>query len=254
VIILHRISTFLIALLTAVVFVILIYWPDQLLLAAIIGFVMTPLLFVRLLKWEVKRFVFWVFLALPLLLLFSSVFFFFFLEGEAIKYAVGIIVTLCIWIYAESVFAFYHLPSTYQAYTLEYLSLTLSLLSAFFFASGMYAMGLFLQLSLWVPAIIMGLFSFFSSMMVLWVSKISLQRALRFSIICGICLAQTYIVLSLLPTSFVSNAAGFAVILYLFLGLSRAQALEKLSKKVILRYLAIASAMLLMIFLTARWI
>lgn len=253
-ILLHRISTFLLALLTAVVFAVLIYWPNELLLAVIIGIVIIPLLFARLLKWEVKRFVFWVFLALPLLLLFSSVFFFFFLENEVLKYAVGIAVILCTWLYAESVFAFYHLPSSYQAYTLEYLSLTLSLLSAFFFASGMYAMGLFLQLSLWVPAIIMGLFSFFSTMMVLWVSKISLQRALRFSIICGICLAQTYIVLSLLPTSFVSNAAGFAVVLYLFLGLSRAQALEKLSKTVVLRYLAVAGAMLFLIFLTARWI
>lgn len=253
-ILLHRISTFLLALLSASVFAILIYWPDELLLAGIIGLLVVPLLFARLLKWEVRRFVFWVFLSLPLLLLFSSVFFFFFLESDLIKFGVGIVVTLCIWIYSESVFAFYHLPSSYQAYTLEYLSLTLSLLSAFFFASGMYAMGLFLQLSLWIPAIILGLFSFFSSMMVLWVSKISMQTALRFSIICGICLAQTYVVLSLLPTSFVSNAAGFAVILYLFLGLSRAQALEKLSKTVVLRYLSVAGAMLLLIFLTARWI
>ncbi|MBU4314782.1 hypothetical protein KJ673_00050 [Patescibacteria group bacterium] len=253
-IVLHRLTTLLITLLTAGVFAILLFNPSNLLLAGVLGIVVIPILFSRLLKWEAKRFVFWVFLLLPMLLLLSAVFFFFFLEGEILKYSVGILVTLCMWLYTESVFEFYHLPSSYQAYTLEYLSLAFSILSAFFFSSGMYAMGLFMQLPIWVPAIVLGLFSWFASMMVLWVSKISFARAIRFSIVCAVCMAQVYIVLSLLPTSFLSNACGFAVFIYTFLGLSRAQALGKLSKTVVLRYLSVAVLLLVIIFLTARWI
>jgi len=86
------------------------------------------------------------------------------------------------------------------------------------------------------------------------VSKVALQVALKFAVVGAVCMAQVYIVFSLLPTSFLSNAAGFAVILYSFLGLSRADALDKLSKTVVIRYLSIGAVLLLAIFATARWI
>jgi len=254
VIILHRITTFVIALCTVCIFGILYYAFDYVLLALVLACVGIPVLFARLLKWEFKRLVFWVFLSMPIFLLFSSLLFFLFLESDALKIVIGLVVTVCIWLYAESVFTFYHLPSSYQAYTLEFLSLIISILSAFFFTSGMYAMSLFLQLPVWIPAIIVAAFIFFVSIVVLWVSKVALQVAIRFAVVGAICMAQVYIVFSLLPTSFLSNAAGFAVVLYTFLGLSRADALEKLSKTVLLRYLSIGAVLLLAIFATARWI
>ena len=253
-IILHRITTFVIALLTACIFIILYRSPDYAVFALALSAIGVPLAFARLLKWEFKRFVFWVFLALPIFLLFSALLFFFFLESDVLKIIVGFIVTLCMWLYAESLFAFYHLPSAYQAYTLEFLSLILSILTAFFFTSGMYAMSLFMQLPVWIPAIIVAIFTFIVSIAVLWVSKIALQVALRFGTVGAICMTQVYIVFSFLPTSFLANAAGFAVVLYSFLGLTRAEALGKLSKTVIIRYLSISAALLLAIFATARWI
>jgi len=220
----------------------------------VIGFVVIPLLYARLLKWEIKRLVFWIFLFLPLLLLYSSVFFFLFLEADVAKYIIGVLITICTWLYCESIFTFYHIPSNYQAYTLEYLSLTFSMLSAFFLSSAMYARGIFLQQLIWVPALVFGLFSFISSMIVLWVSKVSFLTGIRYSLVCAICMAESYIVFSMLPTSFLSNAAGFTVILYAFLGIFRAKALDKLSKKVLSRYLLVSSVLITLIFLTARWI
>ncbi len=253
-IILHRITTFVIALCTACIFAILLWAFDYVVLALVLTCVAIPILFARLLKWEFKRFVFWVFLSMPVFLLFSALLFVFFLESDVLKIIVGIVVTISIWLYSESVFTFYHLPSSYQAYTLEFLSLIFSILSAFFFTSGMYAMSLFMQLPVWVPALAIAAFVFFVSIVVLWVSKVAIQVAMRFATVGAICMAQVYIVFSLLPTSFLSNAAGFAVILYTFLGLSRADALDKLSKIVLVRYLSIGAALLLAIFATARWI
>ena len=253
-IILHRITTFALALCSACIFWVLLYAFDYAIVSLVLACLVIPILFARLLKWEFKRFVFWVFLVLPIFLLFSALLFFLFLESDVLKLILGLLVTICIWLYAESVFAFYHLPSTYQAYTLEFLSLILSILSAFFFTSGMYAMSLFIQLPVWIPAILIALFTFVVSIVVLWVSKVALEIALRFAVVGAICMAQVYIVFSLLPTSFLSNAAGFAVILYSFLGLARADALDKLSKTVLVRYLAIGAALLLVIFATARWI
>lgn len=252
-ILLHRITTFVLALCTAVIFAILLWAQDYFALAFVIA-CFVPVLLARLLKWEFKRFVFWVFLLIPVFLLLSALLFFLFLESDSLKLIVALVVVLAMWLYSESIFTFYHLPSAYQAYTLEFLSLIVSILSAFFFTSGMYAMSLFMQLPVWIPALAVAAFIFFISMGVLWISKVAVQIALRFAIVGAVCLSQVYIVFSMLPTSFLSNAAGFAVILYTFLGLSRAEALDKLSKIVLVRYLAIGAALLLVIFATARWI
>lgn len=253
-ILLHRITTFVIAACTAGVFGILFYAPHAFATALLIGCLLVPLLFARLLKWEVKRFVFWVFLSLPFFLMASALLFFFFLESDLLKIALGVVVVLVLWMYAEGVFTFYHLPASYQAYTLEYLSLIISILSAFFFTSGLYAMGLFLSLPIWIPALAVLLFVFFISLVVLWVSKIAVPMAVRFATVGAVLSVEVYSVFSLLPTSFLSNAAGFAVFLYVFLGLSRAQALETLSKTVLVRYLSIGAMLLLIIFASARWI
>lgn len=253
-ILLHRLTTFVIAACAVCVFGILLYIPDMSIAALVIGCGFIPLLFARLLKWEAKRFVFWVFLLLPFFLIASALLFFFFLESEFLKVILGTVVTLALWLYAEGVFTFYHVPASYQAYTLEYLSLVFSILSAFFFTSGLYAMGLFMQLPIWIPALAVFVFTFLTSLTVLWVSKVTIPVAIRFAVVGAILAVESYCVFSLLPTSFLSNAAGFAVCLYVFLGLSRAQALDALSKIVLVRYISVGGTLLLIIFASARWI
>jgi len=76
-----------------------------------------------------------------------------------------------------------------------------------------------------------------------------------FSAIAGaIVMTEIYIALAMLPTSFVTNAAAFAVFLYLFLGLSRARVLDTLTKPVLRRYLATGVFLLAVIFGTATWL
>jgi len=67
-------------------------------------------------------------------------------------------------------------------------------------------------------------------------------------------MTEFYLALSMLPTSFLTNAAAFACALYLLLGLSRAHLLERLSKSVLKQYLMVGGGLLILIFLTARWI
>ena len=89
---------------------------------------------------------------------------------------------------------------------------------------------------------------------VFWVSKIESAVSTRFAVSGAIILTELYMALSQLPTSYIANAAAFTVMLYLFLGLSRAQVLEKLSKPVMQRYVFISIVLLIVIFGTARWI
>lgn len=253
-ILLHRITSFVLALLVAVGFFVLISYPQQSGLAVLIMLALVPLLFGRLLTWEFKRPSFWIFLGTPTFFLLASVFVFLFLENDLTKIFLAVITIIGIWLYAENIFSFYHLPSAYQAYALEYLSLAIYVVSVFFFASGAYATQLFLQLPVWVPALAMFWATLSITIGVFWVSKVAQETSIAFAVSGAIIMTELYVVLALLPTSYMTNAAALAVFLYIFLGLSRAHVLDKLSATVLKRYLAIGSFFLIIIFVTARWV
>lgn len=143
-ILLHRFTPFAILFSSGVLFCTLALSPFSLYPLAILSGVLIPLLFARLLLFEVKRPAFWVFLGTPFLLLVSSLMFFLLLESTGAKWALGGIVSVALFLYAENLFAFYHLPSTYQAYSLEYLTLMMFIGSSFFFTSSAYMAQLFL--------------------------------------------------------------------------------------------------------------
>ena len=252
-ILLHRLTSFAVAMLVALSYFWLFFGNASALVAVFIFSILIALLIARLLKWEGKSFSFWVFLGVPMFFFLSSLFFYLYLEIDLVKIVLAISVVAGSWLYCENLFAFYHLPSSYQAYALEHLTLVLYVMSAFFFSSGAYAAQLFLQLPVWVPALAVFWVVLGATLAVFWVSKITIESSIRFAVSGAVLLTELYIVLAALPTSFMTNAAIFSILLYVFLGLSRAQALEKLSKLVLKRYLGVASALLLVVLLTAQW-
>ncbi len=253
-ILLHRITPFVIAASVFGGFAALTLAPLVWLPYAIVCFVLVPLLLGRLLLWEFRRPAFWVFLGTPSLLLISSIIFFLFLESDPAKWFLACVVTLAVALYAENLFTFYHMPSAYQAYALEYLSLVLYVGSGFFFTSGAYASQLFLLLPMWIPAIAVLVAVFLATIAVFWVSKVGFETGLVYAVAGAIVMAELYVALSTLPTSFVTNAATFSVFLYLFLVLSRAQVLDALNPKLAVRYIVSAFVLLMIILGTATWL
>jgi hypothetical protein len=254
VILLHRFTPFAIALASCVLFLTLSVAPFTLYPIAIVAGILIPLLFARLLLFEVKRPAFYVFLGTPFLLLLSSLMFFLLLESVEAKWVLGGIVTVALFLYAENLFAFYHLPSTYQAYSLEYLTLMMYIGSAFFFTSSAYMGQLFLELPLWVPAILVFASILYAMLAVFWVSKIGFETGIPYAVLGAILMTELYVSLAFLPVSFITNAAAFSVCLSTYFGLTRAHVLEKLTPTVTKRYLAFGLLLLAVIFGTATWI
>ncbi len=253
-ILVHRITPFVIALVSMAAFAALIVSPFfgmklVVPLGAIIVFA-----FARLLMWEFRRPAFWVFLGTPMLLWCSSLIFFSFLEDPVSKWTIAILVTTGVALYAENCFTFYHLPSAYQAYALENLSLVLYVFSAFFFTSGAFASQLFLLLPVWMPMIVVFFAVLLATTAVFWVSKIGFETGRPYAVIGAMIMTELYGVLSTFPTSFVTNAATFAVLLYAFLVLSRLNVLETLSKKVVIQSLGFVGVLLVIILGSARWL
>lgn len=254
VILLHRITAILIGLTALAMSILLIHPAVSLPIAWVVVFVGAILLMLaRMLNFEFRSITFWIFLGTPLFFIVSGLFFFLFLESWPPMILLFGGLTLGLWLYAENLFTFYHLPSSYQAYALEYLSFILFLLGMFYYASGAYAAQLFLLLPLWVPALAMFWFTLFAIAGVLWVSKIPPQIGAKFAWIGSILLVQVFLALSFLPISFFVSAALFTLAFYLYLGLSRIHLLDKLSDTVLRRYLAIGAALSLTLLLTATW-
>ncbi len=252
-ILLHRLTPFVICLLSLAGFGLLIADPIGLKIPAALAFILIPGLFARLLLWEFKRPAFWVFLGTPSLLLMSALMFFLIIESQFGLWAMALSVTLVLTLYAENLFAFYHLPSAYQAYSLEFLSLVCYIISSFFFTGSAYMAQLFLELPLWIPAIATFLIVLLATVAVFWVSKIGFETGILFAVTGAIVMTEVYVSLSMLPTSFVTHAAVFTVCWYVYLGISRAHVLEKLTPAIVRRYALIGCMLLALIFGTATW-
>lgn len=253
-ILVHRITPFGIAIVSIAAFASLISSPFFGMKMLVPAAAILVFSFSRLLLWEFRRPAFWVFLGTPMLLWFSSLIFFAFLEDPLSKWTIALAVSFAVALYAENVFTFYHLPSAYQAYALENLSLVLYVLSAFFFTSGAFGSQLFLLLPVWIPMLVVFVAVLLATVSVFWVSKIGFETGRPYAVVGAIIMAELYSVLSTWPTSFVTNAATFAVLLYTFLVLSRANVLERLSKKMVMRTLAFAAVLLVIILGSARWL
>lgn len=255
-ILLHRITPFAIAAALAAGFAFLMVPPAHIGAAALLLFVVVPLLFGRLLLFDVRRPAFWVFLGVPLFCTASAFFFFLFLEASVAKWILAVTVVVVNGLYAENLFTFYHLPSAYQAYALEYLSLVIAVIASFFFTSGGYAANMFLQefAPIWMSAIVVFFASLFLTLAMFWVSKVGFETGRRYAFAGAVLMTEMYVVLSFLPTSFVTDAAAFATLFYCYLGLMRAHVLERLSGRVVGRYALSGAGLLLLIFLTAQWL
>lgn len=234
----------------------LIATPVSMPLAVVLWFVAVPLLLGRLLLWEVRRPAFWVFLLMPMFLVAAAFLFMLFLETLQAKSVLVLVVTLAVALYSENLFTFYHLPSSYQAYSLEYLTLVMAVLGAFFYASGANAANAFLSyyVPLWIPGILTFFVVLSLTLAMFWVSKVGFETGRRYAVAGAVVLTELYIVMAFLPTSFLTTAAAFSAMLYCYLGLMRAHVLERLSKTVVRRYAVISLLMLAVIFGTAQWL
>lgn len=253
-ILLYRLTSFAVSLVVALSFLLLLSSSLHPYLLVFLTGVLVAFLLARLLQWHIRTFQFWHLLGTPLLFLLSSWGSFFLLESMISKIALAICVVMVLFLFVEHVFSFTHLPVAYQPFTLEYLSGLLHILSVFFLSVLGFGLSLFLQTPLWILSLIFFLILVYIVYGTLWVGKVDPHRARAYAFVGAVLITELFAALSFLPTGFYSNAASLALGVYVFLGLSRAHALQKLSKEVLRRYVIVFVVLTLVIILTSQWI
>ncbi|MBI2484812.1 hypothetical protein HYW18_01525 [Candidatus Uhrbacteria bacterium] len=193
------------------------------------------------------------FLLAPAGLALASDGFFLFLEYDAHRYALAALLGILWLVYAEHVRLYVFESHRYRVYTLERLTFVFSTLSAFL--SAMVSLGFLVlaQFPLWilVPLFFLGetLFIFET----LWASKMEEESVRRISIFGSLLLTEFFVVFSFFPLSHLVSAAALALLHYGLLGLLRAELIDRLERRVLVRYLVFVGLLLLLILSTARW-
>ncbi|MFA6131786.1 MAG: hypothetical protein WC702_01795 [Patescibacteria group bacterium] len=221
----------------------------------VIGVALLILFFIlaKLAGWSFNKADFWSFFALPFCLAVSAFSLLLFVEGRDMKILIITLATLLLWLFAENIFSFLYLSSTYQVNALEYLSLVMGVVSVFFVTAAFFALRLFFGFSLWliVPLHAVFIFALFAS--VLWVCKIGKEKIIPNAFGAVLLLAELFLCLAFLPASFFSNAAILTLFFYIFLGIVRAHLFNRLSPMVLKRYLLAFGLIAVVIVLTAKW-
>lgn len=250
---LHRLTSFFLLVVIGLGLTGVFFFPEQVFFFLVGMIVLSGLLFARLLLWEYKTSLFWIFLGIPLLFIFASFVFFLFLETFLVKILVLFFLLFLLFLFAEYVFLYKHIPTTYRPYAIEYLVVVLNLLSFFYLFTIGYGLRLFLQTPLFVLVILCLPVVFFLLFSTYWVAKVEWVRAKPYVIGGTILFSEVFAASIFLPTSLYTNAAMISVLFYSFLGITRGQFAKKLTAQVSRRYLLVTVLFLLLLIFTTSW-
>jgi hypothetical protein len=252
-ILLHRVTPFVIALACAAGFFAVIRLGVNPLVGIAGTLMLASLLFARLCEWRVRTFQFWFLVGTPLMFLVSSFGFLLLLEVSWQRVLLACVTVVLVGVFAELVFAYVHAPAHYQAYTIEHLSLALYVLAMYFLSALFFGTRMLLELPLAGLCAFFALGVMFMVYGTLWVSKMAPRPAIAYALAGTVLATELFAVITYLPTGYYTDAALLALYLYLFLGLTRAQLAEKLSRPVVRRYAVTGAVLLVIIVGTAHW-
>lgn len=253
-ILLYRITPFLVAIVALLGYAMFVFRVVHPVAALGVSFVCVAFLMARLLRWRVQEFSFWFFLGIACLFFLSSFGMLFLFETLWVSIALALVSTFLLVLFTEFVFLYIHLPSRYQPFSLEHLTSLLNLLSIFFFSSFAFATRLLIQIPLSFLALLFFLLSFFLVFGVLWVTKAESFRSHLYALFGAIILTELFVCITFFPTGFYTNAAFMTIFSYAFFGLTRTEALHKLSREVIKRYVFTSIVLLFIVAVSSKWL
>lgn len=250
----YRITPFLLTIVSALGFASFVFRWTHPIVSIVITSILVLLLLGRLVRWRWQEFNFWLFLGTGWIFLLASFAVLFLFENLWVSIFLSIFSSLLLALFTEFVFLYIHLPSQYQPFSLEYLTLLLNLLSVFFMSCLGFALRLLVQVPLFalaVPFFIMCLFLVYGT---LWVTKAESSQSRLSAFLGAVLLTELFVSVTFLPTGFFTNATFMTIFSYVFFGLIRTVAIHKLSPIVVRRYAITAICLFVIAGLSSQWL
>jgi len=196
------------------------------------------------------------FLITPVSLMGASILASIFLNNSWIKVFFSISIAVIFFLYLENLFLYFRMPAKYQIYSLENISSYINLISVFLISFSFYGLKILLGIRLkWF--IILIAIEFFIIFILfcqnLWVNKIPFEEGKKYLLIAILILSEIYLIILFLPSNFYVNGLIFSLAYYVIAGLIRYKLLDKLEKKIVMKYGIISSALFICLLVTTKW-
>ncbi len=194
------------------------------------------------------------FFLIVVLLTSSGFAFFFFIEHPLLQQFVGFLTSLMVLLILRNVLFFSREHDLYQPYALENIT-TYSLLTAtFFYYCSIYGVLLYFntRVLMFLPASFV--FTGLSTYLFFWVSKISWREGRHAIVSLSLLTMEIFYVATYLPTSFFVDAFILTAVYYVSLLTIRDALRKNFQPASFRRYLLVSVMMILIVFLTARWV
>lgn len=236
----------------AILFELMLRFPDRFLLGTVALILWSSLALSVVVGWSHRRRI-PAFLVSPVGLVAAASGVFLFMDQPLVVHLMVAAVSLCLGLALAAMFAWLEQPARYQPYTLENMFSYMNHLTVFGAAVAANGTLVLLGVSRWflLPAILaitMGL-----AWQTLWVQK-NTWRATRWHLaVLGLLLGQAFLVLSFLPTGIFVNGLLLTIGFYFLVNLFRHALQGRLDRTVWRRYGLIASTVVLLALATARW-
>lgn len=253
-ILLSRILSVITPALTFVGLEVLVRRPEDWLYLAASLVALHLLTMMRMMRWNVREWDTWVFVALPILLLLTTEAWMLVLQTPLFVNGVAALASLMILLFYDHVFDYLYQRTEYQSYSLEHIGRYMMLGTLFAGLSGNFASILFLPLDRWVVMTSGVVFLVVLNSMAVWFLKLE-QRLSRWLLLMLTCVTvEVYWVLQLLPLHFYVNALLVTTAFYAVLNLGHYAAKQSLHRDVVKRYIIGILVLLVLVLGTSEWL
>jgi hypothetical protein len=210
--------------------------------------------FSKLYNFHVRDKTCWLLAVPPFFLLFGFGVLSLFLTFAWLAHVVIIIGAVAVYFYLRNVYTFLFDITRYRTLSLERFSSYSSVVSFVCTAIAAYGFVNFLNTPVWYAALAVAVAAFILSYQFFWVNKIDEQHTLFAGLLVTILAVEFFWAISFFPITHFISGLALGIMYYVVINLTLLHFLDTLERKLTTTYLAIGSACVLAILLSAKWL
>lgn len=255
-ILLAKLAVLLATIFVFITFGLIFLFPSGIILLGIIIIIIAGLSSLYLLKGKVSKRDKFFLLITPLFFIIASLVTCIFFKSNISKLLFSMLISFTIFLYMQNLFLYFYIPAKYNIYSLENISSYMNLISVFLISLAIYGLKILFGIRnyLFLGMIVFNLF--FVTLLIyqnLWINKINFKEARKYVFINLLALSQIYLIIFLLPSSFYVNGLIFTLAYYMISELSKQKLLNKLEKKIVLKYAMIGVSLFFLLLIATKW-
>lgn len=224
--------------------------PFHYVLFSVITFLLMVVLFGLLVD---KSFKAWPLFITPFFLFTGSLSFLVLLKVTIVSHIVLGIGTLFLFLYQVHVYNLLYEKEKYQRFSLINLSAYINIYSLFLFASALFGMQLFMNIPIWVSALIIFIATFLLTKHHLWVLRIPKRKGVLYSTMMGLLALELYWAISFFSVHFLVNGVLLTIMYYLASIIMRETLDDGKKISEFTKHIVFAICSIILLLLTAQW-